>query len=375
MSMSQRRSTLLLTVVILALLVFTLRQIVPAIYTALYPPWEDLRRSCNYAVCGRDPVDRLRAALAGNDHRVPLPPLFPGGPAQQQQQQKLRIAIISYFKPSADERFLYQAKMAHHSQQSRRLYAARHGYDVIWEDESTTVPGKTAHWGKLVAVAKWLPYYDWVWWLDVDTLVMNHSLPLEWLIATYATNPRVHLLISRDRDYVNSGSMLLRSSAETIQFFRELIQTKSWDEDQIFEQAPINDLVIRDLRSPYLVERGFTVFVPPEYLNAGPPGWCVKMYGYEPGVFIVHFPGFFCERGVAHTFEGSLFASYAKMSVEAALGARMEKEDYTEPCCWFKPVMQPALSSSVVLDAHKRGHWKGQGDSAALFGLIDPPGG
>ena len=35
------------------------------------------------------------------------------------------------------------------------------------------------YWGKIVAIRKWLPHYDYILYLDADVLIANFSLSLE----------------------------------------------------------------------------------------------------------------------------------------------------------------------------------------------------
>jgi hypothetical protein len=325
--------------------------------------WRDINMtSCEQPQCDDDPVAIFSRTTNGAPRNAALP------------RAGRRIGIIGYYKPGTKPDQKYFQELAHQSQLSRRLYAARLGYDIIWEDSAMAIQGKSAHWGKITAIAKWLPYYDWIWWLDIDTIIMNHTMPLDWIIDRYAPTDRVHLLISRDvafQGYLNTGSMLIRSSRESMNFLRQVTVTVSSDEPNTFDQAPINELLFWQLDSPYLIERGFGVLVPPEHLNAGPPGWCCKTYEYQPGDFLVHFPNFKCERGFAETFAGSEFPLWARKGLRAALGvdAKTAVELAAQACCWFRPTMAPTPPSQAL----SRRPWRGAGDRASYYGLVDAP--
>lgn len=39
--------------------------------------------------------------------------------------------------------------------------------------------GTNLHFNKPYLIRKWLPHYDWVLWLDMDTLVVDMAKPIE----------------------------------------------------------------------------------------------------------------------------------------------------------------------------------------------------
>ena len=39
--------------------------------------------------------------------------------------------------------------------------------------------GTNLHFNKPYLIRKWLPHYDWVLWLDMDTLVVDIAKPIE----------------------------------------------------------------------------------------------------------------------------------------------------------------------------------------------------
>jgi mannan polymerase II complex MNN10 subunit len=71
-------------------------------------------------------------------------------------------------------------------------YARRHGYDFIVDYEAHTDKG-TCYWKfnmmeRLIKQAKW----DWIWWVDFDTLITNTDMKVTDVIdeaMANATNP------------------------------------------------------------------------------------------------------------------------------------------------------------------------------------------
>ncbi|MCJ1396828.1 hypothetical protein MMC11_000018 [Xylographa trunciseda] len=71
---------------------------------------------------------------------------------------------------------------------NRASYAHRHGYDFLWANISAfPVPkAPTPHWSKipiLRAAFAAYPSATWLWWLDLDALIMTPSLPLHELLS------------------------------------------------------------------------------------------------------------------------------------------------------------------------------------------------
>jgi len=72
--------------------------------------------------------------------------------------------------------------MLHYTVPSRRARGDI-GYDFMSVDLSSYVITKTSHpvWGKLPAILeamKKFPEAEWVWWLDIDAIIMTPSIDL-----------------------------------------------------------------------------------------------------------------------------------------------------------------------------------------------------
>ena len=55
---------------------------------------------------------------------------------------------------------------------NKQAYADRHGYDVIVDSEIIDESRPTS-WSKLLAMRKYLPSYDFLFYVDVDTIITN----------------------------------------------------------------------------------------------------------------------------------------------------------------------------------------------------------
>ena len=84
------------------------------------------------------------------------------------------------------------AQLRYIALENKRLYAERHGYDFFdaYEDpelrprlDQTVKHTIPAYVSKYLVVRHYLERYDWILWVDADTLIMNHSPTLEKLGA------------------------------------------------------------------------------------------------------------------------------------------------------------------------------------------------
>ena len=53
---------------------------------------------------------------------------------------------------------------------NKQAYADLHGYDLI-VDEDIVDKSRPASWSKLLAMRKYLPNYDFVLYIDIDTII------------------------------------------------------------------------------------------------------------------------------------------------------------------------------------------------------------
>ncbi|KAJ4296187.1 hypothetical protein N0V90_006231 [Kalmusia sp. IMI 367209] len=225
---------------------------------------------------------------------APLPP-----PAEQRlasaadkapEKKPLRVALVTFV---TEER-----SYIHISLKSKDHYVRRHGYDLIVDYEAH--PGRGTVWWKfdmmrrLIKQDKW----DWIWWLDFDTLITNTDIKVTDIIQETlknATNPdELDFLFSHDCNDLNLGSFIVRSHKRSLKFLDDVYaveaREKKKDKDlQMSEQDAITTLMKEDAKS-----KARTTVVPQWMLNAFPEE--IQCYAepkrvWEPGFFLVHFAG------------------------------------------------------------------------------------
>ena len=138
----------------------------------------------------------------------------------------MKILILTL----ADEPYWPIARI---SNPNKAAYAARHGYDFRAYSHSNDTRRPTS-WSKLQLVANALEEYDWVFWTDADSLIMNSEMPLEYIIDKYAD-----MIAAADENGLNTGQFLASPRA-----FDILIQADVKDEEFMhhpwWEQAAIH---------------------------------------------------------------------------------------------------------------------------------------
>ena len=115
----------------------------------------------------------------------------------------MKIAIVTLFTEEIAD---YGAIGA----ANKQAYGRRHGYDCFVYRERLDTRRHPA-WSKLVAIKRHLPDYDWVFWTDADSLVMNGERTLEAIIAKQENKDMI-LTWEAGASPVNTGQWLIRNT-------------------------------------------------------------------------------------------------------------------------------------------------------------------
>ena len=204
---------------------------------------------------------------------------------------------------------------------NKRRYADLHGYDLI-VSRTVADPSRPAAWSKILEVRKHLPRYDWLMFIDVDTLIMNPAVRLE-----DVADDSVDQVLAADHNGVNSGVWMVRNTPWSFTFLDEL-----WAQDDLVK-GPY--LPLRAARVPPavphrpLVEAAVDKNAP--YAGAAEVRAHSKIVNqcvfnsllpwYVSGDFVVHFAGL---KGVWECF---IFFSYFDASQEMP-GMRVSDEQW-----------------------------------------------
>lgn len=273
------RSTLLLTAACVALVVaatyagaflfsdvvyFQLHEAVVAVSSVLGTS------STRAAQCGQWPSHGSEAAVGA----------LVSSPGAGAPSAKPRIAVLTLYSGRAWE---WAGRL---SDANKAAYCAKHGYTCVSGNDLVD-PSRPAAWSKLLAIKHFLPDFDWVFYMDSDTFVMNASVGLEAFL-----DRRYDFIATNDGNGFNSGVMLVRNTAWSLQWLQDL-----WDQDQLvsgkglpflYEQRAFHALLSADPAS----EAAHVKYLPPCAFNSQlrKSPWDASQY--NDGDFVLHFAGY-----------------------------------------------------------------------------------
>ncbi|KAG0003814.1 hypothetical protein BGZ80_002166 [Entomortierella chlamydospora] len=160
--------------------------------------------------------------------------------------RKKNIAVLTSSYVYAD---MCMAEASLPSAENKRTYAIKHGYDFVAraaEFAQEEHRGRKLVWGKIGAIQKVLPHYEWLFWMDMDALVADLDKDVRDIIREAEdkkenNGEEISLIVVRPvRDrMLNAGVMLIKNTDWSRRFFNE-VQTKvDWYRKSSYEQAAI----------------------------------------------------------------------------------------------------------------------------------------
>ncbi|KAF9104294.1 hypothetical protein BGX27_010145 [Mortierella sp. AM989] len=161
-------------------------------------------------------------------------------------ERKTNIALLTSSYIYVD---MCMAEASLPSAENKRIYAARHGYYFVAraaEFAQEEHRGRRLVWGKIGAIQKVLPHYEWLFWMDMDAVVADLDKNLRDIIREAEEKSKnvgeeISLIVARPvRDkMLNAGVMLIKNTDWSRRFFNE-VQTKvGWYRKSSYEQAAI----------------------------------------------------------------------------------------------------------------------------------------
>ncbi|CAG8537237.1 2982_t:CDS:2, partial [Ambispora leptoticha] len=141
---------------------------------------------------------------------------------------------------------------------NKREYAKKHGYYFVprfAEFAQQTFRHRKTVWGKLDAVEKVLPYYDWLFWVDMDAVIVNQEITIESLLENFTSRVggpeafnQKHLIVAKPRGdgMINAGVFLLRNTEWSRKFLREVQGRKAQYFGKFYEQRAMWDVMNED---------------------------------------------------------------------------------------------------------------------------------
>lgn len=220
---------------------------------------------------------------SGKDPYIDIDGLWNGIPQLWKDSNKPSMAIVSIF----NERHADLAELTWYNNKVK--YAEKHGYLALPKTDNFSQD--QVHFDKFVHILDVMeknPSVDWVWWLDNDAMITNFDIRVEDLVDT-----DYHIIMPTDIAALNSGSFIVRNSAQVKEWLNFLLSKKKEykDDKKWFEQQAVIDF--------YPKFQDLFKIVPQQWLNS----YDYKMYNVEgtdllgqdgqwyPGDFVIHWPG------------------------------------------------------------------------------------
>ena len=202
-----------------------------------------------------------------------------------------KIAIVTLF----DHNYSDLAKM---SIKNKIEYANKHNYDFIYFDD---VIDKTRppQWSKVKAVETILKDYDWVWWIDIDALIMEFDIMLESLID----DDYDMIFTSNTYSYLSSGSCFFKNTQLSFDFLTDCYDLKHdclkdvninvFDHEQQSMRQLILNVDKYKSKSKLIDERCCNSFCVTENVQVLSvyPSWNSDSNIYQKGDFVIQFCG------------------------------------------------------------------------------------
>ena len=210
----------------------------------------------------------------------------------EQTFKEKNIAIVTLF----DNNYSELAKL---SVKNKIEYAKQNGYDFVYFDD---VIDKTRppQWSKVKAIEHVLKLgYEWVWWIDIDALIMEFDIMLESII-----DENFDMIFTTNKySYLSNGSSFFKNTQLTFDFLKdcyelELDYLKNININ-IFdhEQQSMRQLVLNEEKYKCKVKliderccNSFCVTKNEQVLSSY-PNWNYDSNIYQPGDFVIQFCG------------------------------------------------------------------------------------
>lgn len=104
-------------------------------------------------------------------------------------------------------------------------YCKRYGYDFIEDESLAKEHDREIQWTKILLIQKYIqsesPKYDYLVWIDADTLIMNPEIRIEDFISRLMNNRDI--MYSNDfHGWINNGIIFIKNTPISLEYFKEV---------------------------------------------------------------------------------------------------------------------------------------------------------
>ena len=113
--------------------------------------------------------------------------------------------------------------MADLTRQNKIDYCSKNGYSYLEIQEEAT-SDKHVAFNKYSVALRYLPFYDWVFYNDCDSLIMNYNIKLESFI-----DENYEAIISYDINGLNTGQWFMKNTNWANEFLKRVYNRSEFD--------------------------------------------------------------------------------------------------------------------------------------------------
>lgn len=124
-------------------------------------------------------------------------------------QSPLKIGMIMLYDKGQQLGGEWDKKLMIDVMENHLKYARKHGYTPLLTNDMINSSRPSA-WSKLLAIEEYLPHYDYLLYLDMDTIIMDLDTKLESFIV--AASPCADIIMSEDWNGPNTGIWLVKNT-------------------------------------------------------------------------------------------------------------------------------------------------------------------
>jgi len=182
----------------------------------------------------------------------------------------MRIAVCSYAIGDVYKEIVKYGVI------SRKEYCRNHHYDYI-DDETEYDHTRPIEWTKIPTVKKYMDRYDYIVWMDADSLIMNPEISLEYFIKKYMQN-EIEMMYVSDGNWINTGIFFVKCTEYMKKFLTEVYK---YPNEMCKDQGAID----------YLWRNNWNNCRQKIYIVPDQTEYNSSWRNYFHGDFIIHFPG------------------------------------------------------------------------------------
>jgi|UniRef100_A0A6C0D1M5 hypothetical protein len=187
----------------------------------------------------------------------------------------MKIAVCSLH---IGERYKVTTKLG---RDSKIKYCDKHNYDYI-EDESVYDNTRPIQWSKILLLIKYLQKYDYLVWIDADTMIMNSDITLESIINTYS-NGKDFLACLDNGIVINTGVFFIKNTEYALSILKLIYTQTDFIYHKYWEQGAFIYLHSNNINN--LINNTTILSPNMQYI------FNCSIYKYKAGYFLIHFLG------------------------------------------------------------------------------------